>query len=189
MSDQFGNIIYLLMLLVLVGGGFFVTGQGARNTRYLLIWSGVILAMVLGYRIYERFTFTPSLNDDGAYSMRVPFDQREGGYRVEFEANGHRIDGIIDTGATGIVLTYDDAKRAGIDVGLLGFSQEVSTANGITHIAPSTLDKLEFGDVYFDEVPVSIAQDGDLNRSLIGMSLLRQFQSFTVQNDTLLIEF
>ncbi len=189
MSNDFGNIVYLLMLLVLVGGVLFTRGHSARNTRYLLIWAGVILGLVLAYRFYERIIFTPSVDEYGEYSLRIPYDREHGGYRINLEVNGAQISAVIDTGATSVVLTNEDAKKAGLDVDNLAYNREVSTANGITHTANSSIDQINLGEVYFENTPVMVAQPGDLEMTLIGMSLLRKFENITVQDDRMFIRF
>ncbi len=184
-----GNIIYLLMLLVLVGGAFFTMGNRSQNINMLLIWAGIILVLVLGYRIYERAKFTPKQIADGSYTVTIPYDRRAGGYRVTFDVNGSPIDGVIDTGATELVLTHSDAIKAGIDTQSLSYSMQVDTANGQTFAAHANIDKLNFGDVILNDVDALIAQNDDLSQTLIGMSVLRKFRSFHVSGDEMMIEF
>ncbi len=189
MDNQIPYIVYGLAVLVLVGSAVFTRQSGSKSIRDLLIWAAIILVGVLGYRVYERMSFTPGMTDDGGYAMRVPYDESSGGYRVLFEANDAEIEGIIDTGATGIALSYEDAEKAGIDVMNLRFNLPIETANGTGYAASATLDRLAFGDVVFYDLPVSVGQEGDLSKSLLGMTLLRRAESFTANGDVMVINF
>ncbi len=189
MGSDSGYIIYLLALLVLVGGGIFARQNASKSVRDILIWAGVILVLVLGYNFYEKRAARPQQLANGEYSMRIPYDDYAGGYHTYFQANNVDLEGIIDTGATGVVLTFDDAKKAGIPTIDLSYSVEVSTANGSTRAAATELDTLSFGDVSFFNVPVLVAQDGDLDSSLLGMAILRRAQGFSADGDALYIQF
>jgi hypothetical protein len=72
--------------------------------------------------------------------------RRESGFdrevRLRADANGHFLfkaavngrlpDFVADTGATFVVITYDDAERLGLSPHTLDFSAPVQTANGVT---------------------------------------------------------
>ena len=50
---------------------------------------------------------------------------------------------MIDTGATMVALSYEDAERAGILPQATAISRApVSTANGVARVAPVTLDRV-----------------------------------------------
>jgi aspartyl protease family protein len=60
-----------------------------------------------------------------------------GHYHADAEINGRRIEVMIDTGASQVALSFEDAARAGIYVRDSDFTQAVRTANGIARVAPS----------------------------------------------------
>jgi aspartyl protease family protein len=60
----------------------------------------------------------------------------DGHYWTQADVDGHPVTFLIDTGATAVALTPDDARRMGLDVANLDYAYKVSTANGE---APSTV--------------------------------------------------
>src|ERR1700752_686440 len=53
--------------------------------------------------------------------------------------NGARVHLGVDTGATSVVLTAEDAKAAGLPPALLNYTVNIETANGRARAAPVTL--------------------------------------------------
>ena len=54
---------------------------------------------------------------------------------------GRPIDVLVDSGASIVALSYDDARRAGVYVRDSDYTQRVSTANGLARVAPVMLDR------------------------------------------------
>ncbi len=187
--DNLAYVIYGVLLLFLVGGSFFRRGEMAKNVNYLLIWAGIILVLVIGYDLYDKNRSAPREIDNGSYVATIQFDPYAGGYQIDFEANGAGLHGVIDTGATAMILTYEDARSAGIDVDSLSFSHEFDTANGSTYAAATRLNSLNFGPVVYDDVNVYVSQAGDLDTNLIGMSIVRRFKAIHANGDNMFIEF
>jgi aspartyl protease family protein len=94
---------------------------------------------------------------------------------------------VADTGATYVLLTYEDAERLGLSPHTLDFSARVSTANGVTRVAPVMLDRVRVDDVIVRNVPAAVAQKGALSTNLLGMSFLGRLKSFQVQNGELVL--
>ena len=57
-----------------------------------------------------------------------------GHFETEAEVNGRAVQVMVDTGATGVALSYEDAETAGIYVKDSDFTHQSSTANGIARI-------------------------------------------------------
>ena len=79
---------------------------------------------------------------------------------------------MVDTGATMVALTYEDAERAGIRLKPSDFTRGVSTANGVTRVAPVTLERVSIGDITVRNVAASVSERGRLQTTLLGMSFL-----------------
>ncbi len=58
-----------------------------------------------------------------------------------------------------------------------------------THVGKSMLDQVQLGEAIFSNVPVLVAQKGDLHISLIGMSFLRRFEGFSANGESFLIAY
>lgn len=94
---------------------------------------------------------------------------------------------VADTGATYVVITFDDAKRLGLSPQSLDFSAPVQTANGVTRVAPVTLDRVRVEGITVRNVPAAVASRGALATNLLGMSFLARLKSFHVQGDELVL--
>ncbi|HMK41414.1 MAG TPA: TIGR02281 family clan AA aspartic protease [Methyloceanibacter sp.] len=94
---------------------------------------------------------------------------------------------MADTGATLVVLTYEDAARLGLSPQSLDFSARVATANGISSVAPVTLDRVRVDDITVRDVEALVAERGALATNLLGMSFLGRLRSFTKEGSELVL--
>ena len=112
-----------------------------------------------------------------------------GHFNVAALVNGSYTDMVADTGATLVVLTEDDAMRAGIEPGWLEFNTPVRTANGETMTARITLEDVQVGGITLHDVDALIARPGDLQVSLLGMSFIGRLRSFELKGDQLVLNY
>jgi aspartyl protease family protein len=113
----------------------------------------------------------------------------EGGhYIVTASINGNDIRVIVDTGASAVALSYQDAERAGLHPRNLTYDVPVQTANGVGMAARVTLREVEIDTVRVDDVQGMVLQDGALNGTLLGMSFLGKLRSFQVENGRLILK-
>jgi aspartyl protease family protein len=110
-----------------------------------------------------------------------------GNFDVVAQINGARVAMILDTGASSVVLTREDARIAGLPLEVLSYSESIETANGRTRAAPITLDRIAVGGLVERSVQALVAQPGQLRTSLLGMSFLNRLQSWEVRGDRLLL--
>ncbi len=111
-----------------------------------------------------------------------------GDFAIAAEINGARVHMVLDTGASSVVLTQDDAKTAGLPLDLLDYSVSIDTANGRTRAAPVTLDRIAIGSLEEKSVDALVVQPGQLKTSLLGMSFLNRLQSWQVNGDRLVLK-
>ena len=111
-----------------------------------------------------------------------------GHFTAEASINGTDIKVLIDTGATSVALSYEDAKDAGLRPGSLDFTVPVSTANGQTQAARVTIDRIEIDGVEVDEVDALVLPKGALRGTLLGMSFLSRLSSFKVEDGVLYLK-
>jgi aspartyl protease family protein len=169
-------------------------------------WGALTLGIVAFIYFFDelRAVFRPDGLPTLAEVVRDrPVDNEEKGagfnreVRLRADANGHFVfkaavnerlaSFVADTGATYVVLTYDDARRLGLSPHTLDFSAPVQTANGITHVAPVTLDRVRVEDITVRNVPAAVAEKGVLATNLLGMSFLRQLKSFHIEGNELVL--
>ena len=195
-QDQFGQLVILVAVLVLVAGGSF--GRRIRLNEMLsgaILWVGIFALAIFGYSFRTELEqygsrFLSELNPGSAYVSEsgdsVRFRRSMGGsFIVAGEVNGGDVRFIFDTGATSVVLTVDDAKRAGINIEQLRYNVPVQTANGEARAAFARLETIKVGNIERRNIDAFVAERGRLETSLLGMTFLETLASYTVSQDSL----
>ena len=118
---------------------------------------------------------------------RVFHASSNGHFTISAEVNRVPIDFLVDTGATLVFLTADDARSAGIDVRALNYTQFVSTGNGSVRAAPVMLNEIRVGDLSLDNVRGAVLDN--LGQSVLGMSFLDRLKGFNMQEGSLTISW
>ena len=88
---------------------------------------------------------------------------------------------MVDTGATGIALSRDDARKAGLSVSVGMFDVVAEGASGDVKGEWVTLDSVKLGQEEAKQVPAVILDGG--TRSLLGQSFLQHFSSVEIKGD------
>lgn len=113
---------------------------------------------------------------------------RNGHFHTEADVNGRPIAFLVDTGATMIALSYEDAERAGIYLNSSDFTHTVTTANGRARVAPVKLDRVSIGDITVRDVQAAVSEPGLLKTSLLGMSFLGRLSRFDMRSGLLVLQ-
>jgi aspartyl protease family protein len=111
----------------------------------------------------------------------------DGHYYARAEVNGRPADVMVDTGATMVALTYEDAERAGVHLKPSDFTQSVSTANGTARFALVRLDRVSIGNITVRDVKAGVAERGRLSITLLGMSFLSRLERVDMRSGTLVL--
>ena len=193
--EGWSDVLYLLVLLGLVSSGLvtsrrFHLGQAARHAA---IWAAVAGVLLVGYSYRqdlravgnpvfgELVPAAPMTTHAGAVEIRRGPD---GHFHVQGEVNGVAVRFLIDTGASSIVLTQQDAERIGLAPDRLAYTQTFHTANGTVSGAPVRLDRIAVGSIVYRDVRASV-NGGEMSGSLLGMSFLERLRAFGVEGDVL----
>lgn len=104
------------------------------------------------------------------------------------EINGRRVDVMVDTGASIVALTYDDARAIGVTPSPSEFTHTVSTANGTARVAPVLLDRIQIGDIVVRRVQAAVIENGKLQTTLLGNSFLGRLSSYQMRSGRLILE-
>ena len=176
-GDTTARLIYLGLLLMAVGGALFTGLRQApgRTVQQILIWGFIFLGLIAAYGLWPdlRRAINPSaaVVRNGAIELRQADD---GHYYADTVVNGIAVTFLIDTGASDIVLSEEDARRVGLDPASLSYSGQADTANGLVTTAPVRLKTLVLGP-YEDRDLAASVNGGDLTDSLLGMRYLSRF--------------
>lgn len=123
----------------------------------------------------------------GRAALRLRQDA-DGTFNARSRVNNTSLTLRVDTGATSIVLSADDARRAGIALGRLNYSVPVKTAHGTSYAAPTQLSRVFVGPLGAEDVPALVAKPGTLDTSLLGMSFLKRLRSYSIEGNYLTLE-
>lgn len=100
---------------------------------------------------------------------------RAGHYFTTGTINGASVRFLVDTGATMVSMSIDDARRAGVNylAGTRGYSQ---TANGVAPVYRVKLESVKVGDIALTNVDGLVHESASLPVVLLGMSFLGQLE-------------
>jgi aspartyl protease family protein len=200
------NRIELVRNVAVLAG---VVGSLAVSLRYerlssvarsILAWVLVGLVLVTGYSfkdelepVWQRVAGNlvpaqPVSLGAGVTALRAANDGHFHTLAEVTVANNpsRRVRFMVDTGASDVALTREDAERLGIDVERLRFNIPYRTANGTSFGARVRLDRVRIGEVVVDNVAGSVVS-GELDQSLLGMSFLRRLSAFEFRGNEMVL--
>jgi aspartyl protease family protein len=144
-------------------------------------------------RVPDRTVTPPSPNSPPALTILRPSSNRTLVYRADRRGhfgltatvNGAPTRFVVDTGASLVALTLDDARAAGFGRSELNFNQLTQTANGRVHFAAVMLREVRIEQLSIENVPAAVIEN--LDQSLLGMSFLKRLKSFEMREGALTI--
>jgi aspartyl protease family protein len=101
----------------------------------------------------------------------------DGHYRADAMIDGRAVRVLVDTGASVVALTRDDALRLGIRLQPEDFISPVNTASGPARAARVILPSVTVGGARIERVEAMVVEKG-LTQSLLGMSYLGRLSGF-----------
>lgn len=122
-------------------------------------------------KIGEGAYRTETVRTDRATTTLIA--DRSGHFITLGTINGASVRFMVDTGATLVSMSVNDARRAGVNylAGTRGYSQ---TANGVTPVFKVMLDSVKLGDITLTNVDGLVHESSALPLVLLGMSFLGQ---------------
>ncbi len=196
--DDTGPRIVALSALAFVFLASFIFGQPRVReiVQGTLFWGGLCVLLVTGYT-YRSDLVQAGYRVLGALAPGMAVSQPDGSILIVRDAGGHFVlDGrtngapthfLLDTGASAVVLSHEDARHAGYLDKDLSFTVPVSTANGRAMVAPVQIETITIGEHTLRNVRGFVARDGSLESSLFGMSALDRLRSWRIEGDKLIM--
>ena len=142
-------------------------------------------------RFGARFESASSSAEDAARSKRreggelVLQRRSDGHFYADVKVNGATINMVVDTGASGIALSKEDATRAGIATSI-GMNEDIGEgAGGTVYGDVVRIDRVQLGDVEQEDVSAVVLKGGEM--SLLGQSFLREFASVAIEGDEMVL--
>ncbi|OZA06018.1 MAG: aspartyl protease, partial [Rhodobacterales bacterium 17-64-5] len=146
-DDSVMRLVYLALLFAALAGWAVVElrkGLG-RSFKMVAAWALIFLGVMAVYGLWGDITrgMKPS-QQVGAGAVTLPRAD-DGHYYAQLSIGGKEVTFMVDTGASDLVLTPQDAQRVGIDPATLMYMGQASTANGIVRTAHLALQDVAFG--------------------------------------------
>jgi aspartyl protease family protein len=110
----------------------------------------------------------------------------DGHFWADADVDGHAVRFLVDTGASAVALTPDDARRLGIDPTGLNYNYAVSTANGQARAAQVKLASISVGGARVENVDAFVLDHG-LETSLLGMTYLGRLSRFEATQNAMIL--
>ncbi len=110
-----------------------------------------------------------------------------GHFHADAQINGRSISVLVDTGASLVALSYEDAMAAGVSVRPDEFRYVSNTANGQARFARVRLSEVRIGIITVRDVDAAVSQPGKLNQTLLGNSFLNKVR-YSVRDGMMVIE-
>lgn len=111
----------------------------------------------------------------------------DGHFWADAMVDGEAVHFLIDTGASSVVLTSQDAQRLGLDPGALTYNQPVRTVDGDSLAARVKLRSVSVDGVRVSDVDALVIGRG-LQASLLGMSYLGRLSRFEATPTSLVLD-
>ncbi len=182
------NLVYLVLLLVVVGGAAF-TGYRrnfSQTLKQASAWVLIFVAALLGYGLWMDITGgTAPRQSVIAQTGQITTERRfDGHFYLTLQMDGHPVEFVVDTGATDVVLSKADAEAIGINLAELDYIGSAYTANGKVRTAPALVSIVTLENVEDRNLRIWV-NDGDMDGSLLGMAYLRKFTKIEISQDVL----
>ena len=171
-------------------------GRMVAGVVGLALWAALLFVALAGYAyrfelgtVAERImaVLVPGTVVESGPKEVTVFRRPDGGFTLDSTVGKTRLAFTLDTGASSVVLRWEDALRLKIPVQRLDYDVEVMTANGRGLAADVTLPSLTIGPLTQRDVRALVEKPGALHENLLGMSFLNKLESFTVSNDKLVL--
>ena len=128
----------------------------------------------------------PAADDAATGSAAEITKSPDGHYWAEGEVNGQRVRFLVDTGATAVALTAEDARRLGFEPHDLDYAFQVTTANGVQRAAEVKLASVSVAGAQVSDVDALVIEKG-LPSSLLGMTYLGRLSRFEATRTALIL--
>jgi aspartyl protease family protein len=128
-----------------------------------------------------------AVSADHGGTVRLKAD-KSGHYSTKIEANNQSLDALVDTGATTVVLRYEDARSLGLVFPGDQFDVKIRTANGEGRAKSVKLRSVTVGTITVRDVEAIVLEQGLLSTNLLGMSFLKRLARFEVERGQLVLE-
>ncbi len=183
------RLIYLLILGVAVAGYLIADNRASlgRMARQALAWGLIFIGVIAAYGLWKDIApdIAPRQSLAQSGSITVPRSS-DGHFYLTLRLDGVPVRFVVDTGASAVVLSRQDARRIGLDPDRLIYAGRASTANGEVATALARVGTVELENLTDHDMRVQV-NGGEMEGSLLGMDYLRRFSRIEIAGDRLIL--
>ena len=161
------NIIIISILFV--GGALFWADPELRS-------QAINMYQQLSDKTSERQVLASA--DAKANPTLTITSNRAGHFTARGMINGSHVEFLVDTGASIVFISREEARHVGIDLRKLKYDHTAITAAGKTKFARVTLDEVSVGRIIVYNVEAAIAESDQVANNLLGMTFLSRIKGF-----------
>ena len=164
--------------LALMGIGVVMSGSRRPEAKVIPVATGVAepqSAPPVAYRPGE-----PMLTPGQATELSRAAN---GHFAASVAVNGQPVEMVVDTGATAVALSVDDARRLGVAIDPSTFQVGGTGASGPVRGQALVLDDVAVDGRHVGQVDAVVLEG--LDRSLLGQSYLRRLEQVRIDGDTM----
>jgi aspartyl protease family protein len=187
-SDDFPRLIYLVLLGSVIAGYFLLENRNrlGKTAQQAAIWGLIFLGAIAIAGMWSDVRRSAYPTEAMVFGDRIEVPVADDGhFYLTAEINGADVLFVVDTGATDIVLSREDADSVGLDPDNLNYLGTATTANGTVRTASVRLSRFTIGD-RTDTDLLAVVNGGELDTSLLGMSYLSRYE-MTLTPDRLVL--
>ncbi len=111
-----------------------------------------------------------------------------GQFLVHPSIDNFRVRMLVDTGASIVALTAEDARALGVRPAASEYRMELRTANGTVRGARVRLREIRLGSILVRDVDAVVLPAGALSVSLLGTSFLGKLKGYEVQTGRMILK-
>ena len=141
------KLLYLSILLIVILSSYLMAMRDnlPKLIKSASAWVIIFSCFVAGYGLWQDLSNRETIvGKKNASEITIRMNE-DGHFHAKVLVNDVEIEFLIDTGATHIVLSKEDAEKLEYDLSKLIFWGKSNTANGIVETAPVRLQSVKLG--------------------------------------------
>ena len=180
------KLIFLSLILIVLLSSYLIAMRNnlTKLFKSAAVWVIIFSCFIAGYGVWQDLSKEQPVFYNNNESDIVINIRQDGHFYATVLVNNVEIEFLVDTGATHIVLSKEDAKKLDYDLSKLISWGKSNTANGIVETAPVRLQSIKLGQ-FLDTKVLAYINQGMMKQSLLGMSFLNNFSSVEFRKETL----
>lgn len=197
-TDKLFQILFYVFLILSIASSLFprLVGKREFTVNSIILWVVTFIVVVVAYNYRHVVVnspvfaqFFPAKGIVTSANLIIYKKAYDGHFYIDTTINNKKLRFLVDTGASDVIISLEDAKFLGYDVSNLNFTKTYITANGKVSAAPIVIKQLWLADgaVVVQDVKAAVTL-GKQSGSLLGISFLERFNRYSFSGDDLTIK-